>query len=151
MALSDRVLERYGSTSEFLRQLTNPNDKDAATVDTTILGYATADAEGDFPTYAGADYDETIARHVSAGILGTIAYLKSYSTSQKSADANLAKFHDRLRDIRKVGAGKRVAWTTDSPLTPTARTSVDGTIRPDFDRPVFDDIAVERPQTGSGS
>ena len=48
MALVTHVTDRYGTNSQFLRTLTNHDDEDATTVNTTRLGLACDDAEADF-------------------------------------------------------------------------------------------------------
>jgi hypothetical protein len=117
VALSTHVTDRYGTDTGFILNLTNL-DSEAATIDATRLGLATDAAEADFPTYAGIAYDDTAEAHISAGVMGAIAYLRSWSSKQGASEDSLSKFWDRLRSIRSVGPGKRI---TPIAVAPAAR------------------------------
>lgn len=144
MALSDDVTARVSAT--LLRQLTNPDDPDsaAASVDTTRLGLAAADASGDFLTYAQATYSSSNAQHVPVGVMGTLAYLEMWGAKGASvASASMERFHAALRDLRRTqAAGKRITPTTSSVRTPSTD---DSDAKPWFDRTRFDDIRPDPP------
>lgn len=117
MALSTHVTNRYGTNTEFLRSLTNHDDRDATTVNTTRLGYATDAAEGQFPIHAQEAYDDTDAAHIEAGVTGVIAYLRLWSSAQGKAEGALKEFREMLAAIRKTSAGKRITATATDPTT----------------------------------
>lgn len=150
MPLTTHVTDRFGTNGQYLRGLTNHDDNDADTVNTTRLAQATAAAEAQFPLHAGVAYDDTDDAHINAGVSGTIAYLRAWSTSSGKADASLASFRDELRAIRAVSAGKRVTPTTKSVLTPSEPDTSNGAVRPDFDRTQFDGIAPNAPDGETG-
>lgn len=151
MALSTHVTDRFGTNSQFLRNLTNHDDKDAATVNTTRLTQASAAAESQFPVYAGVAYDDTDDSHINAGVSGTIAYLKRWSTGGTTGEAGLSEFREELKAIGRVSARKRITPITDSLLTPSTPSTTSGVVRPDFDREQFDGIAVAAPDGDAGT
>ena len=119
MALSTHVTDRFGTNAGFLRTLTNHDDPDAATVNTTRLGKAADAASGQFPVYAGVAYDDTDQAHIEAGVEGTIAYLRMWSSKQGPASGALDTFRDELRAIAKVSSRKRITPVIKSPAVRT--------------------------------
>lgn len=118
MALSTHVTDRYGTNPAWLRNLTRQDDDDAQTVDSVRLGLATDAAEADFPLYAQEAYVDTDEAHIQAGVAGTIAYLRMWSTAPGKETPAIEAFHKKLSDIRAIRAGKRI---TPIAVAPAAR------------------------------
>lgn len=110
MALTTHVTNRFGSSSQHLRNLTNPDDPDASSIDSTRLGLAADAAEGDFPLYAQVEYDDTDPRHIETGVLGVIAHLKVWST-QQTEPPEMVQFRERLAAIGRISSRKRITPT----------------------------------------
>lgn len=151
MALSTHVTDRFGANSEFLRTLTNHDDKDASTVNTTRLGKAADAAEGQFPVYAQVAYDDTNQAHIEAGVLGTIAYLRMWSSKQGAADGAMTQFRDALKSIARISSRKRVTPRTKSVLTPSTPDTSAGDVRPAFDSEQFDGVMPDPPLGDPGT
>ena len=151
MVLSTHVTARFGTNSNFLRGLTNHDDEDAATVNTTRLGLACDAAQAAFPVYGGQTYDDTNEAHIAAGVQGVIAYLRMWSTKQGASTGELTAFRDALKDIARIGPRKRANPLTTSVLTPSVPDTTAGTVRPRFDSEQFDDIRPNPPQGNPGT
>ena len=112
MALADHVTDRFGSTSPFLIQITNHDNGDAGSINSTRLAEAVSSAEGQFLVYANVTYDDALEQHVDAGVNGVIAYLRMWSSAQGKATPEMEKFRDELRDIAKISSRKRITPVT---------------------------------------
>ena len=115
MALATHVTDRFGTNTAFLRNMTNHDDADASTVNSTRLGKAASAAEGQFPVFAQIAYDDTDQAHIEAGVLGTIAYLRMWSSAQGKADGAMTEFRDALTAIRRAGQGARITPVSVAP------------------------------------
>lgn len=146
MALTTHVTDRFGSSSQFLIGLTNHDDEDGTSVNTTRLAKAAEAAEGQFPVYAQVSYDDTDAAHIEAGVLGVIAYLRMWSSKQGAATSELESFRDSLRAIARISSRKRVDPQTKSVLTPSTPDTTGGDVRPIFDTEQFDDVMPDSPE-----
>jgi len=143
VALADKATERYALR---LKQLTNPGVQTAAAIDTDILGYACEDVEADFEIVAGIEYDNTEARHVSVAVEGVIAKLALRSEAAgATAIALNDRYIERLEALAKVTGRDRILPVSATQLTPTAEKTGTETVRPDFDRPNFDDLIPAAP------
>jgi len=144
MALVDEVTSRYPAAR--LKQLTNPNNQAASTVNATILALAATDVEGEFPMYCAVTYDGTDARHVAVAVEGVIAKLAMRS---EAAGDGANKLHDqwidRMKALARVTGRNRIKPRTLSPLTPSDEQEDAETVRPDTDRPNFEDLIPEAP------
>ena len=141
MALSDRVTERF--SAQFMVSITNPDDQDAASINTTLLGYAATDVEADFKVYAGIEYDETEDTHVSVAVQGVILKLQNRrSQGEPRSDDN---WIERLKALAMVTARDRISPVTDSILSPSDRSDETTPIRPIFDPDNFEDITPTTP------
>lgn len=132
MALATEVTNRYGTASPFLRNLTNHDDPDATSVNSTRLGYAVTAAQAAFRVYAQASFDESIASHVEAGVLGCIAYLKAWSTGQ-TEPPEMMQFRASLEAIAKVSSRKRITPVAVEP--------------PEREEDLFAGVSPEWPET----
>ena len=145
MSLSSQVTGRYSSVR--MRQMTNPDNPSAASVDSARLNYACDDVTGDFVTYAGLTYDDTNAQHVSVGVEGVIALL-TVRMGTKGGDALVEAYRKRLEQLRLTTAGDRIDPGTNTMLTPTNPGS-DGTIiRPPFDTDNWRGVQVDPQDQG---
>lgn len=132
MALSTHVTDRYGTASPFLRNLTNHDDPDASSVNTTRLSLAASAASGQFPVHAQVEYDDTDQSHIEAGVIGVIAYLKQWSTGD-AEPPEMGRFHKALESIAKISSRKRII--------PVAAE------RPEPDEDLFAGVSPEWPAT----
>jgi len=150
MALETHVTDRFGSTSPFLRGLTNHDDPDASTVNSTRLGLAADAAEGQFPVYAQVTYDDTNQRHIEAGVTGVIAYLKAWSTGNVEPP-EMVQFRTALEAIARISSRKRVDPVTTSVYTPSTPDTSRGAVRPRFDPEQFDGVRPSPPHGDPGT
>jgi len=138
------VKSRYPETR--LVELTNLGDESATVVDDTVLGLAATDVMAEFPIYVGVAYDNSDARHVPVAVSGVIAklYLQGETPGSK-ADSMWDAFIERLRSLAKVTGRDRIVPVSSSVLTPTPERDGTETVRPDTDRPDFDDLIPDAP------
>ncbi len=104
----------------------------------------------EFPVYVGKIYDGSDARHVPVAVSGVIAklYLQGETPGTK-ADAMWDAFIERLKALAKVQGRDRIMPASTSVLTPTPERQGSETVRPDSDRPDFNDIIPDAPDTRS--
>ncbi len=108
MPLTTHIKDRFGSTSPFLVNLTNHDDDDASVINEVRLSKSAESAEGQFETMAQVAYDDANAAHIDAGVLGMIAYLRMWSSSQGKAESEFSSFHDALGQIGSISSRKRI-------------------------------------------
>ena len=146
MALADDVTNRI--STNLLRELTNQGSTSATSVNTTVLGYAVADAGAEFKSETGLDLDSSLASHVAAGVVGVIYYLYSYSGVETSTALKQRQRWERL--LLKIdsteGGGRRLLPSTNSTLSPTAEQR---NARPDMERSRFGGYTLNMPRGGS--
>lgn len=146
MALADEVTNRYPASR--LKQLTNPNDQDGGSVNTTKLGYAVTDVQADFTTYCATTYDNSNSQHVVVAVDGVIAKLALW---QEAAGAQAEALHDRylerLRALARVTGRDRITPKTKTVLTSSSEQTGTETVRPDTDRELYDDLIPDPPAT----
>jgi len=139
MALVDQVTSRYPASR--LVQLTRQGSQSSTTVDTTVLGLAADDVEADFPIVCAVEYDNADPRHVAVAVEGVIAKLAIRTEAAGDfANALHDRYLKRLAALAKVTGRDRVTPRTKSVLTPTPERDGTETVRPDTDRPNFDDL-----------
>jgi len=144
VALADEVTDRVPEAR--LIQLTNPGTQSAAAIDTTILGLACTDVAADFEIYAGVEYDNSEARHVSVGIWGVLAKLALWSEAAgATANAIDDKWIEKLEGLAKVTGRDRIALSTSSLLTPTDEKPGTDDVAPWADYTHFDDLRPDAP------
>jgi hypothetical protein len=145
MALLTHVTDRIGANR--LKPLTNPGVPAAASINATILQKACDDVTADFDTIGQLAYDDTDAQHISVAVRGVVEKLRIW-VGQLSVNADGAEpWHLMLRALRDTGPRARVLPGSNSVVTPTERG--DGTHRPDFDWPKFEDVTPDAPSTRS--
>ena len=140
MALSDEVLKRYANNT-VLQQLTNQGDESASSYDAGRLSTACTDVQADFLTYTATTYDNSDAQHVAVACQGVMAYLYIGAEAPGSAAQNrFDAYIERLRSLAKVTGRDRANIKSKSVLTPSSEQQGTETVRPDTDRPTFDDL-----------
>lgn len=131
MALVDEVQSRI--VTQKIVELTNVDDLDATTIDTTKLQKAADDVEADFKVLAGIVYDNTDARHISFAVVGVVRKLQVWkleSTADEAHERWQKSLHDRLR---LVTGNDRIKPKTSSALTPAEEAPGGEILRPHFD------------------
>ena len=148
MALTDEVQGRYDS--QLLIGLTNPNNRAAASINTTTLDYACTDVEADFEMMAGVVYQNSDKRHVNVGIEGVIAKLSMRMNQAGERSANLVDdYMQRMTQLAMVTGRNRLLPTSKSELTPSEEAAIGGTkIRPKFDGSRFWRLKPNAPPAG---
>lgn len=145
MPLSTHVTNRIAS--QRLVELTNPGSTSATTVNTTLLGFATADVEADFRVFANITYDDADARHISAAVHGVVLKLLTWK-GEGAFHEQLERWQTWLRDgLRMVTHNDRIRPESSSTLTPGPEGGETATIRPWFDGETgFQDFIPNAPQ-----
>lgn len=132
MSLEAAVIVRVSNAR--LVQLTNPDNPQATTVDTTRLAAAATDVQADLLRETGQTYDDTDARHVSMCVLGVICRLKVIMGEPAAFDSNECSAWGTSLSALKSG---RITPVTTSTLEPSTEQSG---ARPDADRATYDDL-----------
>ena len=146
MALADEVEARYPASR--LIQLTNANDQEAVAIDATRMARAVTDVQADFLTYTATTYDNAEAQHVVVAVEGVVAKLgQRVEAAGATADAKHDKYIERLEALAEVTGRDRITPKSKSILTPTPERTGTETVRPDTDRPDYDDIIPDGPRT----
>lgn len=121
MALADEVKSRYGgSSSAFLIGLTNPQNPDAGSIDDAQLTRACTDVQADFKTYAGMEFDTTLAtadQQIATAVQCVIARLKLYTGNTVGAEAEVERTTKALVAMAKTIARNRFLAKTKSGTT----------------------------------
>lgn len=131
-----------------LVQLTNhsPEGTSAGSVDTTVLGYAVADAKAEFQRVSGIAYDESSANHVPLGVEGTMCYLIQRKGFGAEARAALESWQAALKRFGESEAtGQR--WFSPGTNAPYTSTRPESGERPDADRSRFDGLVPRAPSS----
>lgn len=127
-----------------LVQLTNPGDRSATTVDSTVLAAAVADAEAEFQLETGLEFDSAVAAHAAIGWVGVRYYLESYAggAAAQGVDQTRQRWERGLAKIaRMLGGDLPLLPQTLSPLqSPTTTTER----APDNDRAAWGDVILDR-------
>jgi phage gp36-like protein len=145
VSLSSNVQARYGA--QLLRNLTNPQNSTATTLDTARLTAACNDVAGDFRIYCGVVYDDTDARHIGVGCECVITKLRLYSGQVKVEDVQ-KDYIARLKDLARVTGRDRIVIETNSTLSPSQEQNYNGSApQPEFDIRDFDNYVPDRPGT----
>lgn len=121
--------------------LTNPNDKTAGTVNTTVLEYAVTDMATFFATEANQTYDDTDAAHLALGVQGTVAVLIQ-NLGQSADESMIETWRSAVRAYRARSARGRVLPQTNI-LYET--TNLENQGRPVFDPSRFDRQTLAAP------
>jgi len=125
--LSAAVAVRYGA--QFLKEMTNPDDSAATTVDSTRLDAASADCIGAFQLETGVTFSAANSSHLYLCIGGVMAMLEKF----KSRDAgimskNWNNFLGACLSFRKKSVALPISNSMYNAYRETVKT------RPDMDR-----------------
>ncbi len=145
MPLSTHVQNRY--SSEYLVQLTNPQNRNASTIDTTLLGFSVDDVDALFDVYAGVAYDDADATHIAVAVEGVIAFLMR-RTGQSAAEARVTAWLSSIRALGGVEGRNRVTPDSTTRFQPSADDRLTSTPRPAFDDRRFDPFQPKPPAAG---
>lgn len=129
MALSDDVQDRI--PSQLLKELTNPRDPDATTIDSTLLAKAATDVQARFETYAEEEYDSSVTIHVSIAVEGVVGLLRRWGAGKYGAAKEFwADFREECERMAMTRTRARITPTSSSELTPSDENPDGGTKRP---------------------
>ena len=142
MALIDEVKSRI--PAQKLVELTNVDDINPTTVNDTRLGKAIDDAEADFEVHTGVVYDNDVAKHVNAVVIGVVRKLQL-----DKLESSAVKHHDAwvksLERLRLVTGNNRIKPKSSSKLQPAKEAPNGEIVRPHFDvEDGFGDIIPEQ-------
>ncbi len=138
-ALDVEVTDRY--STQYIVNLTRPDDPSETTVDSDRMDAAVADTKADFIIevgleYAGAAGDQT---HIVIGVEGVIVHLlERTGRGEKTTRERYDRYIERLRSLRA-----RILPGTTSKVIPTPERG--NPVRPIFDSPRFDGVNPDAP------
>jgi len=135
-ALSLRVQTRI--PPQRLVELTNAEDRNAGTLDETILNAASEDVEGDFLTYVGVAYDDTNKAHIRAAVEGVVLRLRQY-LGNKDLDDDVRSYSMRLADLAKGQGGRQRV----RPNAPDSESTQEEDLREDLQDFIAEDLTVD--------
>lgn len=137
MSLLSECQARY--SNKFLIDLTNPQDRNATTIDTTRFGLAVVDVQTDFRLYAQITFNETDQTHLSIGVKGVIGYLmERVSQTPDQAQRLLREYRNQLSQLALVGARRRIR--------PQSQPTTETTCPPVFSDSNFSDFILNDPR-----
>jgi len=145
MPLSTHVQDRY--STQYLTELTNPQNRNATTVNTTLLDFSSSDVDALFDVYAGVVYDDTDAQHIAIAVEGVIAFLMR-RTGQSAAETRIAAWITAMKDLGKTEGRNRVTPDSTTRFQPSADDRLTATPRPAFDDRRFDSFLPKSPNAG---
>ena len=136
-ALSTEITNRY--STQYLVNLTNPDDASATTINTTTRDAAISDTEADFVIEVGLEYEAANTAHIVIGVEGVIVHLlERTGRGEKTTRERYDRYIERLRSLRA-----RILPGTTSKVIPTPERG--NPVRPIFDSPRFDGVNPDAP------
>ena len=138
-ALDAEVRARY--STQYLVNLTQPDDASATTEDTDRMDAAVADTKADFIVEVGLEYQGAAGdtTHIVIGVEGVIVHLlERTGRGEKTTRERYDRYIERLRSLRA-----RILPGTTSKVTPTPERG--NPVRPIFDYPRFDGVNPDAP------
>ena len=136
-ALDAEVRSRY--STQYLVNLTQPDDASATTEDTDRMDAAVADTQADFAVEGGLEYEAANTAHIVIGVEGVIVpLLERTGRGEKTTRERYDRYIERLRSLRA-----RILPGTTSKVTPTPERG--NPVRPIFDYPRFDGVNPDAP------
>ncbi len=145
MPLSTHVTDRY--STPYLRQVTNPQNPNATTVNTTLLGNAATDVDALFEVYSGVAYDDSNQLHIAVAVDGVISFLLE-RTGQAAARERMEAWITAMRALSRVEGRNRIVPDSTTKMQPSADDRLSTTPRPAFDDRRFDAVLPAPPRTG---
>jgi len=136
-ALDAEVRARY--STQYLVNLTQPDDASATSEDTDRMDAAVADTQADFAVEVGLEYEAANTAHIVIGVEGVIVHLlERTGRGEKTTRERYDRYIERLRSLRA-----RILPGTTSKVTPTPERG--NPVRPIFDYPRFDGVNPDAP------
>ena len=136
-ALDAEVRSRY--STQYLVNLTQPDDASATTEDTDRMDAAVADTQADVAVEVGLEYEAANTAHIVIGVEGVIVHLlERTGRGEKTTRERYDRYIERLRSLRA-----RILPGTTSKVTPTPERG--NPVRPIFDYPRFDGVNPDAP------
>ena len=136
-ALDAEVRSRY--STQYLVNLTQPDDASATTEDTDRMDAAVADTQADFAVEVGLEYEAANTAHIVIGVEGVIVHLlERTGRGEKTTRERYDRYIERLRSLRA-----RILPGTTSKVTPTPERG--NPVRPIFDYPRIDGVNPDAP------
>ena len=136
-ALDAEVRSRY--STQYLVNLTQPDDASATTEDTDRMDAAVADTQADFAVEVGLEYEAANTAHIVIGVEGVIVHLlERTGRGEKTTRERYDRYIERLRSLRA-----RILPGTTSKVTPTPERG--NPVRPIFDYPRFAGVNPDAP------
>ena len=136
-ALDAEVRARY--STQYLVNLTPPDDASATSEDTDRMDAAVADTQADFAVEVGLEYEAANTAHIVIGVEGVIVHLlERTGRGEKTTRERYDRYIERLRSLRA-----RILPGTPSKVTPTPERG--HPVRPIFDYPRFDGVNPDAP------
>lgn len=145
MPLSTHVQDRY--STQYLIELTNPQNRNANTVNTTLLANASSDVDALFDVYAGVIYDDADAQHIAVAVEGVVAFLMR-RTGQSTAETRISAWVSSMRDLSRTEGRNRIIPDSTTRMQPSADDRLTSTPRPAFDDRRFDAFLPKSPGAG---
>jgi len=136
-ALDAEVRARY--STQYLVNLTQPDDASATTEDTDRMDAAVTDTQADFAVEVGLEYEAANTAHIVIGVEGVIVHLlERTGRGEKTTRERYDRYIERLRSLRS-----RILPGTTSKVIPTPERG--NPVRPIFDSPRFDGVNPDAP------
>jgi len=136
-ALDVEVRSRY--STQYLVNLTQPDDASATTEDTARMDAAVTDTQADFAVEVGLEYEAANTAHIVIGVEGVIVHLlERTGRGEKTTRERYDRYIERLRSLRA-----RILPGTTSKVIPTPERG--HPVRPIFDSPRFDGVNPDAP------
>ena len=136
-ALDAEVRARY--STQYLVNLTQPDDASATTEDTDRMDAAVTDTQADFAVEVGLEYEAANTAHIVIGVEGVIVHLlERTGRGEKTTRERYDRYIERLRSLRA-----RILPGTTSKVIPTPERG--NPVRPSFDSPRFDGVNPDAP------
>ena len=136
-ALDAEVRARY--STQYLVNLTQPDDASATTEDTARMDAAVTDTQADFAVEVGLEYEAANTAHIVIGVEGVIVHLlERTGRGEKTTRERYDRYIERLRSLRS-----RILPGTTSKVIPTPERG--NPVRPIFDSPRFDGVNPDAP------
>tara|TARA_R100000306_G_scaffold60692_1_gene61307 strand:+ start:63 stop:503 length:441 start_codon:yes stop_codon:yes gene_type:complete len=136
-ALDAEVRARY--STQYLVNLTQPDDASATSEDTARMDAAVTDTQADFAVEVGLEYEAANTAHIVIGVEGVIVHLlERTGRGEKTTRERYDRYIERLRSLRS-----RILPGTTSKVIPTPERG--NPVRPIFDSPRFDGVNPDAP------
>ena len=136
-ALDVEVTDRY--STQYIVNLTRPDDPSETTVDSDRMDAAVADTKADFAIEVGLEYEAANTTHIVIGVEGVIVHLlERTGRGEKTTRERYDRYIERLRSLRA-----RILPGTTSKVVPTPERG--NPVRPIFDYPRFDGVNPDAP------